>query len=437
MSNLDHIDTIVVVMMENRSFDHLLGFLSHEAFDARSDIDGLHQHSSTFDWDNADATGKLYPPTATPDSYLPCDLPHSRGQIDMEINQGAMDGFIKAYFGSQSIDQSPIPMRFCRPQDVPVTAALARGYSVCDRWFASVPADTQPNRLMAMSGYTLIDTTDNIRPPLHLLPDQTTVFDWLTKAGKSFEIYVDCPTLIADVRAPSNLLLMKSQWRHVNENAFGLNALAGRWQTRAAPNVIYCEPFYNDFATALGQHGNCNHPPLPLAYGEDFLKRVYEALTSDPDKWSRTMMIVCYDEHGGFFDHVAPPAMKYAPPTGSAWVDAEAFETLGVRIPGVIISPLVEARSSFHGLLDHTSILQLIVERFGAGDLSTFGDAAARKQSGVVSLSQTLTRASARSDVLKLPAAPPVSGTATTPSVSTLGTMFRGVIADKPALAKP
>ncbi len=209
MSNLDHIDTIVVVMMENRSFDHLLGFLSHEAFDARSDVEGLHMHSASFDWDNADATGKLYPPTATPDGYLPCDLPHSRSQIEMQINQGAMDGFIKAYFGSQSIDHSPIPMRFCRPQDVPVTTALARGYSVCDQWFASVPADTQPNRLMAMSGYTLIDTTDNIRPPLHLLPDQTTVFDWLTKKGKSFEIYVDCPTIIADVRAPSNLLLMK------------------------------------------------------------------------------------------------------------------------------------------------------------------------------------------------------------------------------------
>ncbi len=175
---------------------------------------------------------------------------------------------------------------------------------------------------------------------------------------------------------------------------------------------------------------------MPLAYGEDFLKRVYEALTSSPDKWSRTMMIVCYDEHGGFFDHVAPPAMKYAPPPGSGWVDAEAFETLGVRVPGIVISPLVEAKSSFHGLLDHTSILQLIVERFGAGDLATFGDAAMRKQGGVVSLSQTLTRASARSDILTLPAAPPVSGTATTPSVSTLGTMFRGVIADKPALAR-
>jgi hypothetical protein len=68
-------------MMENRSFDHLLGFLSHESFDARKDVDGLHQHSATFNWDNADSAGRLYAPTATPDGYLPTDLPHSRDQV--------------------------------------------------------------------------------------------------------------------------------------------------------------------------------------------------------------------------------------------------------------------------------------------------------------------------------------------------------------------
>src|SRR4051812_35253848 len=89
------VDTVVVVMMENRSFDHTLGFLSHEQFDARSDIDGLHQHSATFDWDNPDDAGELYAPTATPDSYLPKDLPHSRTQIAQEIDGGAMDGFMR------------------------------------------------------------------------------------------------------------------------------------------------------------------------------------------------------------------------------------------------------------------------------------------------------------------------------------------------------
>jgi phospholipase C len=428
------VDTIVVVMMENRSFDHLLGFLSHEAYGGRRDVNGLHQEGAAFDWDNPDETGNLYAPTATPDGYLPCDLPHSRAEVATQLNSGAMDGFIKAYFGSQSIDQSPVPMRFCRPADVPVTAALADNYTVCDRWHASLPVDTQPNRLMALCGNTLIDSTAVIKPPFHLLPDQPTVFDWLGSKGKRFDIYVDAK-LIADVGAPSNLLLMKSQWGHVISHARPLDSLAAAWQSAdAAPDVIYCEPFYNDFATAIGLHGNCNHPPLPLAYGEDFLARVYGALTSNPKKWARTVLVVCCDEHGGFFDHVAPPSMTYGMPRGAAWLDTTPFKTLGVRIPGIVVSPLVEPRTCYKGLLDHTSILQLMVDRFGdAADLAYFGDASARKNSGILSLASTLTRAAPRTDAPRLPPPPVPSGPGTTPTITDLGRMFRGVMADKPA----
>ena len=431
------VDTIVIVMMENRSFDHVLGFLSHEAFGARRDVNGLHQEGVAFDWDNPDAAGRPYAPTATPDGYLPGDLPHERSLVATQMNSGAMDSFIKSYFASQSIDESPVPMRFCKPEDVPVTAALAAAYTVCDQWHASLPDDTQPNRLMALSGYTLIDSTAVIKPPFHLLPDQTTVFDWLAHKEKHFEIYVDARP-IADVGAPSNLLLMKSQWGHVIEHGHALDSLAADWNSGdAAPDVIYCEPFYNDFATAIGLHGNCNHPPLPMAYGEDFLARVYAALTSNPTKWARTMLVICYDEHGGFFDHVMPPAMNYSMPRRGGWLDVSPFTTLGIRIPGMIVSPLVEPGSCFKGLLDHTSILQLMVDRFGdAGDLAYFGDAVARKSAGVQSLASTLTRDAPRADVPAVPGAPAPSGTGTTPPITDLGRMFRGVIADKPGKAR-
>lgn len=436
-TNNSLVDTVVIVMMENRSFDHLLGFLSHELFDARPDVDGLHQYSATFDWDNADDAGNLYSPTGTPDGYLPFDLPHSRTQIDHELNGGAMDGFIKTYFASQQVDRAPVPMRFCLPDDVPVSVVLAREYSVCDRWFASVPADTQPNRLMALSGATLIDTTDNIKPPFHLLPDQPTIFDWLETKKRNYEIFVDAQP-IKDVGAPSNLLLMRSQWGHVIRHGHALDALASRWQSGPAPDVIYCEPFYNDFATVLGVHGNCNHPPLPVSYGEDFLNRVYTTLTSVPEKWKRTVMVICYDEHGGFFDHVAPPGMEYNPPPRNTWSNQGPLKTLGVRIPGIIVSPLVDTKTCFHGLLDHTSILQFMVELFGApSDLAFFGDAPGRRARGVLSLSRVLTRTSARADIPKVPPAPTASGTATTPPISNLGIMFRGVMADKPALHVP
>ena len=433
------VDTIVVVMMENRSFDHVLGFLSHESFDGRGDIDGLHQHSQNFSWDNPDLSGNLYAPTATPDGYLPSDLPHSRIQIKTQLNEGAMDGFIKVYFGSQSFDGSPVPMRFCRPRDVPVTAALARANTVCDRWFATIPTDTQPNRLMALSGTTKIDATSSVKLPFHLLPNQNTFLDWLVTKGKQFEIYVDADP-ITDVGVPSNLLLMSSQWKYLLEHGHTLDKLAVAWASpNRAPDVIVCEPFYNDFATVLGTHGNCNHPPLPIGYGEDFLRRVYNALTSNPTKWQKTVLVIYYDEHGGFFDHVEPPVMHYDAPPGNSWVDPSPFETLGVRIPGVVVSPLVEFGSVFKGLLDHTSLLQLLVDRFGdPADLAYFGDAVARKKRGVQSLTNVLTRVAPRKDVTANLTSPHVSeAAATTPPISAWGQMFRGVIADKPGtLAK-
>jgi phospholipase C len=427
--NLKQIDTIVIVMMENRSFDHVLGFLSHESYDGRTDVDGLHQHSDDFDWDNPDKSGRLYPPTATPDSYLPCDVPHGRDEVATQLEQGGMKGFVEAYFDSQTIDRTPAPMRFCRPEDIPVTAALARRYLVCDKWFASLPDDTMPNRLMALSGYTRIDSTSGIKPVLDPLPNQHTVFDWLADKGKDFAIYVDAEPIV-NLGPPTNLLLMDSQWRHLGR-AHTLDVLQKNWQSSAkAPDVIYCEPFYNDFATAINTHGNCNHPPLPMAFGEAFLKRVYIALTSNPQKWAKTMLVICYDEHGGFFDHVTPPEMPYAQPADGTWTHKDPFKTLGMRIPAIIASPLVPRGKTFPGLLDHTSILQLMVDRFGSpADLAVFGDSVNRKKNGVQSLAATLTGTESLTDIVMLDDPPDASGNPTTPGVTNIGSAFRAAIA--------
>jgi phospholipase C len=431
--NLANIDTIVIAMMENRSFDHLLGFLSHESYDGRTDVEGLHLPSADFSWSNPGDGGTPCPPTATGDGYLPTDLPHGRTSVATQLNQGNMDGFVQAYLAYQNRVTTPVPMRFCRPEDIPITAALARGYRVCDHWFSAIPDDTQPNRLMALSGYTLIDSTANIKPPFHLLPDQTTVFDWLATKGKSFEIYVDADA-IDDLGPPSNLWLMKSQWGHLIRNAHTLDKLQGNWnQAGPAPAVIYCEPFYNDFATLLGKHGNCNHPPLPAAYGEAFLKKVYEALTSNRGRWARTMLVICYDEHGGFFDHFNPPAMHSVPPKNHVWDDPTPFETLGVRVPGIVVSPWVEPGTCFKDWLDHTSILQLMVDRFGApGDLNTFGETAARRSNGIASLAATLNATAAQVAPVALGAPPAISPGGPSPT-SDLTRLFEGVLADKPA----
>jgi phospholipase C len=424
------VDTIAVVMLENRSFDHMLGYLSHEDHGGRADVEGLHRPGPGFRWTNADAMGKPYAPAATPDSYLPYDLPHGRSKTAAQIRSGAMDGFIAAYFAWQRNDRSPVPMRFCTPADVPVTAALAEGYTVCDHWFASLPTDTQPNRLMALCGGTRIDSTGALKLPFHLLPNQMTLFDYLARKNERFAIYVDSESIPA-LGVPSNLLLMRSQWGHLRKHAHPLGRLHPDWNgPDPAPAVIYCEPLYNDFAVALKRHGTCNHAPLPVAFGEGFLKRVYDALTSNPAKWARTLLVICYDEHGGFFDHVAPPEMHYAPPAGATWADPTAFTTFGVRIPGLIVSPLVEPRSVFKGRLDHTSILQLMVERFGAPiDLAEFGDARARKAVGQVqSLAAALTRATPRTAIPTVPQAPAPAGPVTTAPLNETGRMFQAII---------
>jgi phospholipase C len=416
-------------MMENRSFDHLLGFLSHESFDGRADVDGLHQASPNFDWANADDEGTPFPPTATPDGFLPNDLPHSRAQVNAQIAGGAMTGFIKSYFAAQKTDRSPAPMRFCRPQDIPITAALARRYLVCDRWFSSLPDDTMPNRLMALCGYTEIDTTSGLKPVVHPLPDQRTIFDWLSDKGEPFAIYVDADP-IANFIPPTNLLLMNNQGKHF-DHVHTLEQLETDWHSsQPAPSVIYIEPFYNDFATVLGLTGNCNHPTLPANSGESFLRHVYTILTSNPERWAKTMLVISYDEHGGFFDHVQPPDIGYKPPPGHTWTDPTPFTRLGVRVPGIVVSPLVEMGKCFKGTLDHTSILQLIVERFGdlAVDLPKFGDAVARKEQKIQSLSATLTQAEPLTDIVMLPAPPHVAGPSTSVHLTNLGLLFRDAI---------
>lgn len=400
------IDTIVVVMLENRSFDHLLGFLSHEDFGARAEVDGLHRNGPDFDWRNPDENGRTYRPEAVADGWLSEDPPHGRRLVGVQMGASrSMDGFVRAHLERFPHDQSqvPAPMRFMRPQDVPVTAALAERYCVCDRWFSALPADTQTNRNMAISGYTLIDSTGDVKPPLKWLPDQTTILDWLKQKALPFEIYVDAPYIFG-VGRPSNFVLMRSQWPHLN-NAFGLDELGARWRREGkAPAFVYCEPYYDTIAKRLGGHGTCNHPPLPMSFGEGFLSRVYRALTSNPERWKRTVMIVCYDEHGGFFDHVPPPKLEYAAPPHAVWESNLPFQTLGVRVPGLVISPYAAERSVCKEVLDHTSILQLVVERFGEEpDLAFFGAAPQRKRNGIRSALAALTLDEARDDISDLP----------------------------------
>jgi phospholipase C len=140
-----------------------------------------------------------------------------------------------------------------------------------------------------------------------------------------------------------------------------------------------------------------------MAFGEAFVRQVYEALTSNPGRWQRTVMLLTYDEHGGFRDHVPPLPVTSPPPPGVSYPE---FTTTGVRVPAVIVSPLVKRGSAKHTPLDHTSILALLAERFGQPGESYSSPVAARAAAGIKSVAEALDSGPPRSDIPQMPATP-------------------------------
>lgn len=348
------VDTIVIVIMENRSFDHVLGYLGLPPFNLK--LEGL-QNGGGPRYANP-YNGKSYQAARMEALCLPHDPPHERpwiaNQIGSVINgEYSMNGFVQSYYMNGQV-AGPAPgtlpevMGYYGPAEVPVTDFLARNFAICDRWFSSIPASTQPNRLMAMAGYSRIDGN------VHALPDHYLVYDWLNDNHVGWRVYHE--------GIPFFALMPRWVPHTLGENFRGLGQLANdvREESDATfPQVIFVEPTYTD-APHIGAPTD-DHPPSSIAGGQDFLRRVYMAITGNPERWARTVMILTYDEHGGFFDHVSPPAIATPAPDAKSYA---AFNSSGVRVPGIVISPLVAPAAIYSQPLDHTSILALLAEKF-------------------------------------------------------------------------
>jgi phospholipase C len=403
MTSLSQVDTIVVVMLENRSFDHMLGHLSYGPYGNGSGADGLTEPLARDEYANT-FEGEPYYPHEMPDGRLSTDLPHDRGAIAVQLHKSAvtgtfaMDGFAKSYFAASPTNRTatPDPLGFLRPQDVPMTRFLADNYAVCDRWFASLPAGTQPNRQMAWTGTTLIDGNG------FLPPRDPLVLDWLEQNHVRWRVYT----------SGLSFFLLFGALEAFGPNFRSIDRLAAdvaNEQPGDFPQVIIVEPSYGDTARITGAIANDDHAPAAVGPGEVFLRRVYEALTRNPARWSKTVLIVTFDEHGGFYDHVPPPAIRFAPPAKATYT--KAFESLGVRVPGLVVSPLVTSKRVCHDVLDHTSILQFLAEKFTPGRAYSAA-VDARRQQGVGSVSAALDRARPRKAI---PAAPDFSIQVTVP----------------------
>ncbi|PTL79300.1 alkaline phosphatase family protein [Vitiosangium sp. GDMCC 1.1324] len=382
MTALDEIRTIVILMLENRSFDHMLGHLSLEH--PEWDVDGLRDPDTNPRYANFFQQRFFRPFLIGDEASVIRDPPHSRHLVQVQMARSAsgkkyrMSGFVDAYVQyTQHQAEHPPPMGYFNSDGAWMTSFLAREYCVCDRWFTPLPSDTQPNRCMAFTGTTQIDDTGS-----RLIPCQEHVFDWLNDHGVRWRVYHDGPPFFLLFGRFQELVGLK--YRPISELANDIQ----REPPDEAPQVIFIEPRYFDFFWSDAPP-NCNHPLARVCNGEMLLHQVYTALTSNPEKWARTLFIHTYDEHGGFFDHVPPLLIDNLMPPQAKYT--ERFTTTGPRVPGLLVSPWVRPGKAFHGNLDHTSMLQLLAEKFGSGPEDYSASVTHRRAQGIRSLSEALT----------------------------------------------
>jgi phospholipase C len=243
-------------------------------------------------------------------------------------------------------------MSYFKLGDLPVLHTLAKQFLVCDHWFSSVPGPTWPNRFFVHSGTSLghVDMPEGIlHPALHCY-DQPTVYQRLESAKVSWRIYY------GDV--PQSLVM--TQQLELSNGYRQLTRFAADTQGRASdfPQYVFIEPSY------FGAGQNDQHPPTDVMHGEALLANVYNALRANEELWASTLFVLPYDEHGGFFDHVPPPAT--VAPDGNT--KQFAFDQLGIRVPALLISPWVDP-GVFPTILDHTSLLKYVTDKWQLGQL--------------------------------------------------------------------
>jgi phospholipase C len=374
LGGLAEIDHIVVLMMENRSFDHVLGYLSlPDTAPGAPTVDGLTAnpaYANTYtgeelpipDDERTYVSHPLYPPPplrAPALSQAWQDLPHHASAVERQL-AGGMGGFVDAY--AQELAENKrtprahtlgYPMGYLRAEDVPVYDYLARTFCVCDRWFCSVAGPTMPNRFFAIAG-THKDITDNTEILLHQRGNFESFFRFL-RPECTWRWYSSDPAVLRAIDDKylhddeNDHFAFFDQFTNRAPRSFLGDLFGTDEQEPSLPNVCWIDP---NFAVPLRLGGptesNDDHPPAPVIAGQKLVNKLYEAVRRS-DFWERSMLVVIYDEHGGFFDHVEPP------------------DGLGPRVPALVISPQVKA-GTCSTPFEHTSITKTILLRFGTND---------------------------------------------------------------------
>ena len=345
----DPIKHVVVFMLENRSFDQMLGYMKA----TNPEVHGV-DPASPFcnpDWP---ATNPAICQAPTAARTIADDPKHDLDDVLRQITgpcQGFVSDFAQTFPQSTNAERAEV-MGYYPQGFLPALHELAENFTVCDNWFSSLPGPTWPNRFFVHSGTSLgfVDMPDGFwHPHIHIY-DQTTIYDRLHEKNIPWKIYYgDMPqTLVM-----THMLLYPFNYHQMPDffsDAQGAEA--------DFPAYSFIEPSY------FGAEENDQHPPTDVLKGDALLAQVYNALRGNEALWNTTLLVVLYDEHGGFCDHVNPPP-AVAPDNHT---DQYSFLQYGVRTPAILVSPWV-GQGVVHTLFDHTSVLKYAIDKWGLGGL--------------------------------------------------------------------
>lgn len=398
MENIRH---VVVVMMENRSFDNLLGWLYADAdnkplrnipIQSRPSFDGLKANAYSNLLDASMATPvfasrppRAWPPACPHPAQVPTPDPHEEFEHVTRQLFGesapapgvapTMSGFLQNYSTTEAgVECAAQIMHTFGPAEAPVINTLARNFAVCDRWFSSAPTQTWPNR-----GFVHTGSSDGHIDNEHYEPyGNRTIFNVLSDQGVSWGVYHDTTYV------PSLTHIQFTQlWDHGDHfHPFRqFESLCASDKTvdpsRCLPAYSFIEPRFVPepgewWRLFLPRFPSDFHPPHDVARGERFLARVYNSVRKSPYR-DEILLIVTFDEHGGCFDHVPPPWGSAPPQPGSvARKNGFTFDRFGVRVPTLLISSYVEPGTVFREApgatpYDHTSILATLRDWLNLG----------------------------------------------------------------------
>ena len=323
------IDHIVVVMMENRSFDHMLGWLPG-ADGRQAGLTYTDETGAAFD------TYRLATGFESEFDFQGCGHPdpdHSYEGGRIQLNNGACDGWLRAG------DSDEYAIGYYTDAELPFFAGAARDWTICDRWFSAILGPTFPNRFYAHAGQTdrITNTFDFSELP--------TIWDRLSERDVTARYYFSDAPFVG---------LWGLKYSSISRH---ISSFFDACRTGRLPEVSYVEPRFLD--SSLGVSTD-DHPYADVRDGQVFQNLIYSAVTSSPN-WHNTLLVFIYDEWGGFFDHVAPPT---APTSAIDRAAGNLDGLLGFRIPAILVSPFARRGHVTSTAFDHASVLRFIEWRW-------------------------------------------------------------------------